>query len=96
MFANPELAVQLAREHQRQLRADASQQRHRPRRPEPGIPDTAATILHGLTAALTRAGVAAAAALGASWPARPHLVGEPAVPPARHTTATDRTMSPSP
>ncbi len=70
MFANLELAVQLAREHQRQLRADASQQRHHRGRPAPRIPGTAAKILRGLAAALARDGVAAAEAPGASWPAR--------------------------
>lgn len=91
MFASPELAVQLAREHQRQLQADASQQRHRPRRPEPGIPDTAAKILRGLTAALTRAGVAAprhpapAGQPAGTWPtnqpSRPHATPQPPTAP---------------
>jgi hypothetical protein len=74
MFTNPDLATQLAREHHRELLAQASQRRlrHQNRRPAP------ARITRILAAAIARAGSVAAQATGAMWPAGPRPLGEPA------------------
>jgi len=74
MITNPSLATQLAREHQRQMHAQASQQRHQHGRPAPRTPN-AASIFRRLAAAIARSGRAAA---------RRHLANSPAS--ARRTT----------
>ena len=79
MITNPNLATQLAREHQRQMLAQASQQRHQHGRPARGTPNAAASIIR-VGAAIARAGRVAAQAPGATWLARPHPHGEPAAP----------------
>jgi hypothetical protein len=79
MFIDPNLATQLAREHQRELLAEASQRQqlqHR-HRPAPGTPG-ATGIARRLAAAIVRAGAVAAQAPGAIWPAGPRPLGEPA------------------
>jgi len=80
MITNPNLATQLAREHQRQMLAQASQQRHQHGRPVPGTPNAAASIIRRVVAAIARAGRVTAQAPGAIWLARPHPLGEPAAP----------------
>ena len=50
MSMNHDLTTRLARDHQRQMLAEASQQRHQPRRP---APRTATRIIRGLAAAIT-------------------------------------------
>jgi len=82
MFLNPDLATQLAREHQRQMQARASQQRH-PRGCPPPRTRGAARITGGLAAAIARAGLIAVHAPGTIWSARPPLPGQPAAAPAR-------------
>lgn len=79
MFINPHLATQLARDHQRQLLAQASQRQlaHQHRRPSNGTPGPAG-ITRRLATAIARAGRVAAHAPGAIWPAGPHPLGEPA------------------
>jgi hypothetical protein len=80
MFMNPNLATQLAHEHQRQMLAQASQQqlRHQHGYPAPRTEGLAARVARRLAAAIARAGVAAAQAPGAVWRAGPHRLGEPA------------------
>jgi hypothetical protein len=80
MISNPNLAAQLAREHQRQMLAQASQRRlrHQHACPAPRTPRPAARVARRLAAAIARAGVVAAQAPGAIWPAGPHRLGEPA------------------
>jgi len=81
MFTNPDRIGQLAREHHHQMLAEASQRQPRSRRRRPAVaknPNAAALIIRRLAAAIARAGVAAAEAPGAVWPAGPHQVGEPA------------------
>lgn len=75
MITNPGLATQLAREHQRQMRTQASQQRHQHGRPVPGPPNAAAIIFCRLSAAIASVGRATA---------RRHLASSP--PSARPTT----------
>jgi hypothetical protein len=73
MFINPNLATRLAREHQRELLAEASQRqqlRHR-HRAAPGTPH-ATGFARRLAAAIARAGVVAPRAPGAIWPTGPH------------------------
>jgi hypothetical protein len=53
MSMNHDLTTRLARDHQRQMLSEASQQRHRPRHPAPRIPRTATRIIRGLAAAIT-------------------------------------------
>jgi hypothetical protein len=69
MIMNPNLATRLAREHQRQMLAQARQQRYPHRRPAPPTPNAAARIFRCLAAAIPSAGSAAA---------RRHLAGSPA------------------
>ena len=47
MPMNHDLTARLARDHQRQMLAEASQQRHQPRRPAPQTPRTATRIIRG-------------------------------------------------
>jgi hypothetical protein len=75
MITNPDLATQLAREHQRQMHAQASQQRHQHGRPVPRTPNAVVGIFRRLAASIARADRAAA---------RRHLASSPA--PARPTT----------
>ena len=80
MSMNHDLTTGLARDHQRQMLAEAShQQRHR----APRTPRTATRIIRGLVAAITSARVAAARAPGVA-PARPSASARPAIgrPPA--------------
>ena len=73
MSMNHDLATGLAREHQRQMLAEASrQQRHR----APQTPRTATRIIRGLVAGITSARVAAAQAPGVAL-ARPSEPGTP-------------------
>jgi hypothetical protein len=62
MFTHPDRLIQLAREHQRQILADASQchLRHRHGQLAPSTPNAAARIIRRLAAQITRAGVVAA------------------------------------
>jgi hypothetical protein len=80
MFTHPDPIGQLAREHHRQMLAEASQrQRRRPHvDPAAKTPNAAAAILRRLAPAITRTVVVAAEAPDAIWPARPHPLGEPA------------------
>jgi len=80
MFSHPDRIGQLAREHHRQMLAEASQrQRRRPHvDPAARTPNAAVAIFRRLAIAIARAGVAAAQAPGAIWPARPQPLGEPA------------------
>jgi hypothetical protein len=80
MSTHPDLIGQLAREHHRQMLAEASQrQRRRPHvHPAASTPNIAATIFRRLATAIAQARVVAAQAPGASWPARPQPLGEPA------------------
>jgi hypothetical protein len=56
MSMNHDLTTRLARDHQRQMLAEAShQQQHQPRRPAPPTPRTATRIIRGLAAAMTSA-----------------------------------------
>jgi hypothetical protein len=56
MLMNHDLTTRLARDHQRQMIAEAShQQRHQPRRPAPQAPRTAIRITRGLAAAIISA-----------------------------------------
>jgi hypothetical protein len=81
IMMNHDLTAQLARDHHRQMLAEASQrQRYQPRFPAPRTPRAAARAIRSLAAALTRARMAATEAPGARWPARPGLPGEPVVP----------------
>jgi len=75
MITNPGLATQLAREHQRQMRTQASQQRHQHGRPVPGPPNAAAIIFCRLSAAIASVGRATA---------RRHLASSPPIRPANH------------
>ena len=81
MFINPDLATQLAREHHRELLAQASQRqrRHRGGHPSPGTPG-AAGMGGRLTAAIARAGIVVTRMAGAIGPAGPHPLGEAATP----------------
>ena len=74
MFINPNLATRLAREHHRQLLAEASQRqlRHQHSRP------AATRMIRRLATLIAGAGAMPAPAAGAIWPARPHPLGEPA------------------
>ncbi len=81
MFTNPDLATQLAREHHRELLAQASQRRLRPRSRR----QAPARITRLLAAAIARAGSVAAQATGVIRPAGPHPLGEPAA----HTQAPE-------
>ena len=76
MITNPNLATQLAGEHQRQMLAQASRQRHQ----VPGTPNAAASVIRRLAAAIARVCRVAAQAPGVTWLARPHPLGEPAAP----------------
>jgi hypothetical protein len=81
MFTHPYIGSQLAREHQRQMLAEASQRQLRSRRRRPPVaknPNAAARIIRRLAAAIAKAGVVAAEAPGAVWPAGPHQTGETA------------------
>jgi len=79
MFINPNLATRLAREHQRELLAQASQRQLRRRhRPAPGAPGVTARITRRLAAAIARAGAVAAQAAGPIWPAAPNPLSEAA------------------
>jgi hypothetical protein len=80
MFTHPDRLGQLAREHHRDLLAQASQRQltHQHRRPAPGTPRPAAGFTRRLAAAIARAGLVGAQARGAIWPAGPHPLGEPA------------------
>jgi hypothetical protein len=53
MSMNHDLTTRLARDHQRQMLAEASQQRHQPRHPVPRTRRTATRIIRGLAAAIT-------------------------------------------
>ena len=56
MSVNYDLTTRLARDHQRQMLAEAShQQRRQPRRPAPQTPRTATRIIRGLAAVMTGA-----------------------------------------
>jgi len=61
MSMSHDLTTRLARDHQRQMLAEASHQpRHQPRRPVPQTPRTATRITRGLAAAITSARVVTA------------------------------------
>jgi hypothetical protein len=79
MFTHPDRLIQLAREHQRQMLADASQRhlRHRHGQQAPSTPNAAARISRRLATVIARAGVVAAETPCASWPAGSHPLGEP-------------------
>ena len=56
MSVNHDLTTRLARDHQRQMLAEAGhQQRHQPRRSAPQTPRAATRIIRGLAAAMTSA-----------------------------------------
>ena len=56
MSMNHDLTTRLARDHQRQMLAEASHQQWRqPRRPAPQTPRTPIRIIRGLAAAMTNA-----------------------------------------
>ena len=56
MSVNHDLTTRLARDHQRQMLAEAShQRRHQPRRVAPQTPRTATRIIRDLAAAMTSA-----------------------------------------
>jgi hypothetical protein len=56
MSMNHDLTTRLARGHQRQMLAEASdRQRHQPHRPAPQTPRTVTRIIRGLAAAITSA-----------------------------------------
>jgi hypothetical protein len=57
MSMNHDLTTRLARDHQRQMLAEAS---HQPRRPAPQAPRTVTQIIRGLAGAINRAGVVTA------------------------------------
>ena len=88
MFTHPDRIGQLAREHHHDMLAQASQRRvgnqhgSRPSR----TPHAAARITRRLAAAIARAGIVAAETPGATWPARPHPLAEPA----GHVSTPDR------
>ena len=89
-FINPNPATHLAREHQRQMPAQASQQqRHQHRHHAPRIPSAATRTIRCLAAAIDRASVAAAEAPGVIWPARTHPLGEPAAQAQTQAATTD-------
>jgi hypothetical protein len=75
MFTHPDRIGQLAREHHHQMLAQASR---RQLRHQHGRPAASTQIIRRLAAAIARAGVVAAQAPGAIWPAGPHPLGEPA------------------
>lgn len=78
MSINHDLTTRLARDHQRQMLAEASNHmRHQQRRPVPQTPRTATRIIRGLAAAITSARVVAARVPGAVWPARLHVHDQP-------------------
>jgi hypothetical protein len=83
--------TQLAREHQRQMLAQASQRprRHQHGYPAPRTPGPAARGARRLAAAIARAGAVAAQAPGAIWRAGSHRLGEPAARPRSQAAATD-------
>ena len=89
MSMNHDLTTGLARDHQRQMLAEAShQQRHR----APRTPRTATRIIRGLAAAITSARVVAAPAPGVVWPPRLHPHGQPSAaprPPVQPTRPSD-------
>jgi hypothetical protein len=88
MFTHPDCIGQLAREHHHDMLAQASQRRLRNQhgRRSPGTPNAAAKFTPRLVEALARAGVVAAETPGATWPARPHQLAEPA----GHASTPDR------
>jgi hypothetical protein len=53
MSMNHDLTTRLARDHQRQMLVEASQQRHQPRHPVSRTRRTATRIIRGLAAAIT-------------------------------------------
>ena len=81
MFTTPGQIGQLAREHHRQLLAEASQRQLRHQHYHPAAaknPDIATSITRRLATAIARAGVVVAEAKGVIRSARPHPLGEPA------------------
>ena len=54
MLMNQDLATHLARDHQRQMLAEASRQRQYQDRPAPRTPSAATRVIRGLAAAITR------------------------------------------
>jgi hypothetical protein len=85
MFTHPDRIGQLAREHHHDMLAQASQRRLRNQhgRRSPRTPH-AAKFTRRLVEALARAGVVEHP--GATWPARPHQLAEPA----GHASTPDR------
>jgi len=77
MFTNPNLATQLAREHQRQMLAQASQHRHQHAHPVAGTRNAATSIFRRLAAAIARADRAAARRYLASSPASARRTAHP-------------------
>ncbi len=75
MFTHPGSIGQLAREHHRQMLAQAS---HRQLRHQHSRPAASTRIIRRLAAVIARAAVVPAQAPGAIWPAGPHPPGEPA------------------
>jgi hypothetical protein len=78
MFTNSHLTAQLAREHHRELLAQASQRQLARQHRRLAHRTSGAGITGRLAAALARAGVAAARAPGAIWPAWPDPLTDPA------------------
>jgi hypothetical protein len=79
MFTHPELMEQLAAEHQRQMLAEASQQRlsHQHSRWPSKRPGAAVRVTRRLAEAIAKAGVMAAEIPGTIRSARPQPLAEP-------------------
>ena len=80
MFTHPDLISQLARDHHRQMLAQASrrQLRRQHDRPAARTANGAGQIARRPVTAIARASAATAQALRAIWPAGPHPLGGPA------------------
>jgi len=84
MYPDLEMARnRIAELHHLAERADlaiAIRRARRARGDRPGPSGAVTRIIGSLATAIARAGAAAMHALGAIWPARPRLLGEPAAP----------------
>jgi hypothetical protein len=69
MFTHPHVVCQLAREHQRQMLADAAQRQllHRHHLAAASMPGIATGITRRLAALIARAGAVISSAPGAAW-----------------------------
>jgi hypothetical protein len=78
MFSHPDRIGQLAREHHRQMLADASQRQllHQDDRPAARTPGAVARMTRRLAAAIAGTDVVTAQAPSAIRPTAPHPIGE--------------------